>query len=132
MQRKNIITLSLIASFSTFIILSCTDTGITDVVFPEKNISYAEYVQPLFNLRCNNSKCHADDSAAGGVILTSWDQVTSDPLMVFPGLPDNSKLVWVIEGKPGFSPMPPLRTSPLNNNQIQGIRTWIKEGARNN
>ena len=38
-----------------------------------------------------------------------------------------SRIIWRIEGRPGFLPMPP--TGPLTSNQIAGIKKWITEGA---
>jgi hypothetical protein len=52
------------------------------------------------------------------------------PGVVVPNDPGNSGLVMRIEGSIGARM--PLNRNPLNQNQINGIRTWIAEGARNN
>ncbi len=114
----------------------CKDTVTADkldsIVIPSSNVSYAKYIQPVLNLKCTN--CHGNGQVDGGVNLTSWSNTTADPNVVFPGKPDNSSLVWAIEGKPGVYIMPPPSSpyKPLTNNQVQGVITWIKEGAKDN
>lgn len=100
---------------------------------PLSNISFGEYIKPILQVKCSFSGCHSGQSPADGIDLTTWAGVTADPNIVFPGEPDLSRLVWVIENKPGVPPMPPIGyTSPLTLNQIRAIRTWIDEGALNN
>jgi hypothetical protein len=50
--------------------------------------------------------------------------------VVVRGEPDQSVLVFRIEGS--LSPRMPLNLNALNQNQINGIRTWVAEGALNN
>jgi hypothetical protein len=40
-------------------------------------------------------------------------------------------LIRRVEGQAGYPRMPPY-TNMLNDNQINGLRTWIAEGAKNN
>jgi mono/diheme cytochrome c family protein len=116
------------------IYLSCDDTttNVDNNVIPNSNISYSQHIQPIFNAKCVN--CHGVGDTKAGLNLTTWAGTTADPSIVFPGEPDNSKLVWSIEGNPAVSPMPPI-DSPypaLTQNQVNGVKTWIKEGAKNN
>ena len=116
------------------IYLSCDDTttNVDNNVIPDSNISYSQHIQPIFNAKCVN--CHGVGYTKAGLNLTTWAGTTADPNIVFPGEPDNSKLVWSIEGNPAVSPMPPI-DSPypaLTQNQVNGVKTWIKEGAKNN
>ncbi|MGA9407236.1 MAG: hypothetical protein WBW71_08905 [Bacteroidota bacterium] len=109
---------------------SCKDTvtsPISGIVFPAKNISYQKLVQPLFNIGCAIAGCH--DSQNTTLNLTSYGLWLQDPLVIIAGDSTNSRLVWCIEAKPGSSPMPPAR--PLSQNQIQGLKQWIYEGAKN-
>jgi hypothetical protein len=63
--------------------------------------------------------------------LTSYNEaVFQVPGVVVPGEPDQSTLVFRIEGRVGVR-MPP-GPDPLDQNQINGIRTWVAEGAKNN
>lgn len=128
--------------FITFTLLiyftGCKDTiagseDIDSVIIPSSNVSFSKYIQPVFFVKCATSGCHDDGNRAGGLSLTSWANTTIDPSVVFPGKPNNSKLVWAIEGQAGISPMPPIGfVRPLTPNQIQGIKTWVAEGAKNN
>ena len=121
--------------FLTFIFLvGCKDQGtnIDSTTIPSSNVSYSQYIQPVFDNKCNNSGCHEDATRAGGLSLTSWANTTSDPGVVFPGEPQNSRLIWAIQNQAGINPMPPYGYAALTRNQIDGIKTWIQEGAKNN
>lgn len=118
-----------------FIIVSCDDTinqeDLDSEIIPSSNVSFSQHIQPVFDARCINAGCHNSIDRRAGLSLANWAETTSNSQIVFPGLPDNSKLVWAIEGRT-TSPMPPIGLRPLTKNQIDGIRTWIKEGAKNN
>jgi hypothetical protein len=75
--------------------------------------------------------CHGSGRLDAGLDLTRWTAFV-DGRIVVPGEPDNSVLVWSIEGNPVVAPMPPIPTPPLTFEQIRGVRTWISEGALNN
>jgi hypothetical protein len=128
----------LLILFISLIIISCDDTlinnDIDSVIIPDNNVSYNEYIQPLFNYKCTNSGCHDGQSSAAGLNLTTWANATADPSIVFPYSPESSKLVWAIEGLSGASSMPPVGApvTPMTENQINGIKVWISEGAQNN
>ena len=104
----------------------------SSVVFPASNVSYSAQVQILFNQTCTLSGCHDDATRAGTLSLTSYDNTrfTSPSGTIVAGKPDASNLVFRIEGAVGAR-MPPT-PNPLNQNQINGIRAWIVEGALNN
>lgn len=115
---------------------SCDDTlkqEDQDQNIPSSNVSYSQHIQPVFDYHCNNSGCHNEADRAGGLSLTSYANTTADINIVFKGKPENSRLYQDIQpGSPNF--MPPI-TSPypaLNKNQIDGIGTWIREGAKPN
>jgi hypothetical protein len=115
--------------------LCCKDTvtssDIDNITIPSSNVSYIKYIQPIFNIKCNFSGCHSDESHAAGLSLTDYQNATSDLSIVFPSQPQNSRLAVAIQ--PGsVNPMPPDGYPPLTKNQIDGIIAWIKEGAKNN
>ncbi len=113
------------------VLSSCKDSSnsvspIGGIVFPAKGISYEKQVQPLFNIGCATTSCH--DSQDQTLNLTSYGLWKLDPGVINSGDTINSRFVWCIEAKPGSPPMPPPR--PLSTNQIQGLKQWIYEGAK--
>jgi len=115
-----------------FIWISCDDTitseEIDNLVMPASNVSYAQHIAPVFEVKCVG--CHNSQRKDGDVDLSSWTSVVADPSIVFPGSDSTSILVWTIEKLPPYPPMPPGEW--LKRNHIDGIRTWIREGAQNN
>ncbi len=120
----------------TIAFIGCEDTitgnEIDKVVIPEKDVSYSQYIQPVFNVKCATSGCHDDGTRAGDYSVTNWANAAT------PGIVDayneqTSRLVWRIDAL-GVEPMPPINSiiGPLTPNQRKGIRTWIREGALNN
>jgi hypothetical protein len=131
--RSAAVALLLAASIS-----ACKDTvapnngdSPSNVVFPVRDVSFTYHVQPLFNQACNYSGCHDGGAHQSPLKLTAYGEVVlTIPGIVVSGQPDQSTLVFRIEGRVGQR-MPP-GNNPLNQNQINGIRTWIAEGAKNN
>ena len=111
----------------------CDDTiTVQDVdtrEMPDSNVSYKQDIAPIFELKCVS--CHGNGRLDAGLDLTLWTGFV-DGRIVVPGVPDNSVLVWSIEGNPVVSPMPPITVPPLTLDQVRGVRTWINEGALNN
>lgn len=102
----------------------------SDVVFPARDVQYGAQVQVLFNQACNFDGCHGEGAHQSPLKLTSWgNTVVMVPGVVVIGDPESSTLVLRVEGR-GLR-MPPAG-NPLNENQINGLRTWIAEGAKNN
>ncbi len=119
----------------SIVFINCKDeinaTDIDDRSIPEKNVSFARDIAPIFEYKCNFSGCHSD-GVNSDYIMTSWSGVTTYPIVI-PGNPDNSILVLRITGR--VPPvMPPIGSyaTPITSEQERGIRTWIKEGAENN
>ncbi len=127
---KNII--KYIFLFGILLLSSCDDTitseDIDNLVMPASDVSYAQHIAPVFEIKCVG--CHNDQRTEGGVNLSSWTKATFDLRIIFPGSDSTSVLVWTIEKLPPYAPMPPNQW--LVRNHIDGIRTWIREGAKNN
>ncbi len=103
----------------------------SDVVFPASEVRYSVHVQTLFNQTCALAGCHDNGPHESPLRLTSYgNAVFGVPGIVVEGQPEQSILVLRIEGRIGQRM--PLNRNPLNQNQINGIRTWIAEGARDN
>ena len=119
--------------FGIIFITACDDTinvsDLDNIIIPASNVSYEVYIQPVLTAKCARAGCHDDQTMQAGLSLTSWANTTQSRLIVYPGLPQNSKLVWSIEGTSG-SLMPPVGYWAVTKNQIDGIKTWIKEGAK--
>ncbi len=114
-------------------VIGCDDTTVNEVdnrTIPDSNVSFKTHIAPIFDLKCNN--CHGNGRTDAGLNLTN-PSFFVDGRIVVPGEPDNSILVWTIEFKSGFPPMPPQTyATPLTVEQRRGVRTWIAEGAKNN
>lgn len=126
--------------FLFVIFIGCKDditvADLDDRDLPSVNLLFGEHIQPILSVKCSNSGCHNDQDRAGSLSLTNWSSVVADPGVVFPFEPQNSRLVWSIEGQSGTQPMPPIGYPPLSirpgKNQIEAIKQWIREGAKNN
>lgn len=123
--------------FIAIILLSCaffyscenTLTSVKDIVFPEKDVSYALQVEPFLRYTCSYSGCHGA-SAAGGIVLDNYTSIIKVPGLVTPQYPDNSQLIQILENKlPHFTYFERMQITP---NHIEGMRTWVREGCFNN
>ena len=103
----------------------------SNIIFPISGVSYAVHVQPLFNQTCALTGCHGDGAQSSILRLTNYDNLMyGGALVIVRNQPDQSTLVMRIEGRIGERM--PLNRRALNQNQINGIRAWIGEGALNN
>lgn len=106
------------------------DPNIPDKEIPKTNVSFSKHIQPIFYARCAISGCHDDATHAANYSMTTWSNIVQ-PGYVDPYLVETSKVAWSIEGI-GVELMPPISYGYLTVNQIEGIKTWIREGAKNN
>lgn len=118
-------------------------------VFPDKNISFYKNVEPLFQVRCGlESGCHSPaDQPTSTNRLTYAILTTKALLLDFQLSSTGEKLIDLNIHKkhPEIAPlylmlsqgyprqredlMPPIPREPLNTNQINGIKEWIREGC---
>lgn len=113
-----------------FFIAGCTGaTNPDQIVFPASNVSYAQDIEPYFALAC--VQCHDEGSSNGD--FSSWFGIR-DYLGAYvanpspPPIGDTvaSELVSVMYGgvlHPGIN---------ANDNQRQGIKQWVIQGAPDN
>jgi hypothetical protein len=111
-------------------------------------ISFSAQIQPIFTAKCVNAGCHPGGSApfplvsgqsygflvggsGTGVPATNGTGSCPGDKRVQPLNADASVLVKRITGTCGLAQMP-LGGTPLSTAQIQLIRDWINQGARNN
>lgn len=109
-------------------------------------VSFSQQLQPIFTDRCAFGGCHATVSPAAGQSLAEGlayartVNVPSEELpsmdRVEPGDPDRSYLVHKVQGTHldvgGSGLRMPRGQEPLSQDQINLIRAWIEQGARNN
>ncbi len=106
---------------------------------PLGEISYNDQIQEsIFIFSCSTAACH-DASSAGGLDLTSYATLILGGIsgsLIQPGAAEESPLIWSIEGRDQFgslvSIMPPTGLSTLTRSEINIIKDWIDQGAKDN
>jgi mono/diheme cytochrome c family protein len=98
--------------------------------------SFAEDVLPILKWRC--AGCHeagGEGFEKSGVDLTTYDGVmkgTRFGPMVIAGDPESSNLMWLLDWKAAPQLRMPHNKKQLSSCDRDAIRTWIREGAKNN
>ena len=103
----------------------------------EPAVSFTQDVKPIFDKHC--VECHVADGAGtlvSGFIMTSYDELMKGTYfgpMVIGGDPEGSNLLVLIEGRadPSIS-MPHGQRDPVARQDMQTIRLWIEQGAKDN
>jgi len=120
---------------SILFLQGCDDTitveDVDKIDIPASNVSFAEHIYPVFNAKCFS--CHANGVYEAGLNLTDPSYFV-DGRIVVRTAPENSEIMYRVKGNvAGFPPMPPIGISvPLTLDQIEGLETWIQEGAKDN
>ncbi len=95
-------------------------------------VSYFQDVRPIFQAHCQG--CHQPAKPLGEFVMTSFDSLVkggeSTLPAVVPGKPDESYLIEQITPADGEAAMPKEK-EPLTEDQINKIRQWIADGAKN-
>jgi mono/diheme cytochrome c family protein len=139
--------LSLMGASVIALIISCkhqipgiTDTGISggDNNIPPPTgtcsadtVYFQQQVLPVFISNCAMSGCHDAISHQDGVVLTDYNHIVSTG-DIRPGNPGNSEVFEKITEKDLEDRMPPLPRNALSQEQVDLIRKWILQGAKNN
>jgi len=133
---KRIISTTILTFSLVFVFLiSCDDWGsnINEVpIFPEKNVSFQEHVQPYMMVRCSFAGCHSNYSMAGGRRMTTYFSYfeAAHVGLITIGKPEQSLLALIMDGT--FPHVTLLPRDYITDNSTEGIKTWIREGAKNN
>jgi hypothetical protein len=109
------------------------DPNANPVVFPTSKVSFSQHVQPLFQSRCAFTGCHAGSYPSAGLDLSSPaynNLMNHQPRLVIAGASSNSLLIERLDGR--IAPQMPFNATPINANQLAGMKKWIDEGAQNN
>lgn len=98
--------------------------------------SFAEDVMPIFKGYCFS--CHqpgGQGADKSGVDLSSYEGVmrgTKFGKMVIPGDPESSNLMWLLDWRGAPETHMPLGKKKLSTCERDTIRSWIREGAKDN
>ncbi|MDX2427059.1 MAG: hypothetical protein QNK22_00020 [Xanthomonadales bacterium] len=103
----------------------------------EPEVSFSQDVQPIIDQHC--VQCHeaaGQGEVISGFNLTSYEGTmkgTNAGPMVIAGDIEGSNLLVLMEGRadPSIS-MPHGQNEPVPKKDIQTIKTWIGQGAKNN
>ena len=88
---------------------------------------FEEKIRPILTTRCQ--ACHNDELETSDLSLASREAALEGGtrgVAVVPGYPEDSLLIVAVEGS-GVLQMPP--TGPLSDEEVDALRTWIRDGA---
>ncbi len=95
------------------------------------SVSYFEQVQPIFQARCHG--CHQPAKSDGEYVMTSFAKMVaggeSEEKAIVPGDADSSYLLGLITPDGGEAEMPKGKP-PLSDAEVDLIRKWIEQGAK--
>jgi hypothetical protein len=120
------------------LLIALAFVGCTPVESPA---TFTEVFDEILFQSCGFSSCHG--GSAGAPFLTeaedAYDSLVgvesnskANAVLVVPGNPDQSYLIQKLENAEGITgdAMPP--SSPLSDEAIERIRSWIEDGAQKN
>ncbi|MBI2619756.1 MAG: hypothetical protein HYW57_06715 [Ignavibacteriales bacterium] len=108
-----------------------SEQDFSNFLFPDSSVSYGLHVQKLFDARC--IRCHngSHPQTDLDLISPSYNKLMNyQPRLVLTRDPDNSILIQRLAGV--ITPRMPLNATPITENQLNGMRQWVLEGAVNN
>ncbi|MBF0610621.1 MAG: hypothetical protein G8345_12255 [Magnetococcales bacterium] len=97
-------------------------------------ITYKDDVKSILEHRC--LECHktgGDGAKASGLLMDSYTNLmkgTSNGSVITPGNPSTSNLLVLVEGKAAIRM--PHNKKPLTKCEIDILRKWIAQGAKDN
>jgi WD40 repeat protein len=119
------------ALVSTLVSISSGKLRADEVEKANEEVSYYLDVRPIFQRHCQG--CHQPARAGGKFDITAYSAVikgAGDEAVIIPGKPDESHLIEEITAAEGESPSMPKDAEPLSAHDVEIIRRWIAEGAR--
>ena len=98
------------------------------------DVSFYKDIRPILQANCQGCHQPAKARSSGDYVMTSYDLLVkageSEEAPVVAGKPDESYLVQLITSEDGKAEMPRGR-KPLHKTEIDLIRKWIAQGAKN-
>jgi WD40 repeat protein len=115
----------------THLILAICATTIAAPGFAQAQtpVSFYREVRPILRKRCQG--CHQPANQGGKLVLTNYSAFKAGGaggVSFVPGKPQDSILMRFITGDP---PAMPKNQRPLPKSEVEVIRRWIAEGAKN-
>ena len=104
------------------------DTTKNDTTKHDTTLCFTRDIQPLFASNCAQPGCHDAETHEKGRDFSTYAGVMRD---VKAGKPNDSKIVEVMTTSSGDDRMPPAPRQRLTAEQINLIKRWITEGAKN-
>lgn len=103
----------------------------------EPAVSFSQDVKPILDQNCLG--CHqagGEGEVASGLNMSTYDDLMKGARfgpMIIAGDPEGSNLIVLMEGRADPSiRMPHGKNEPVSKQDIQTMRLWISQGARNN
>lgn len=100
---------------------------------PTSAVSFTNDIKPIFSQHCYG--CHQGAKQLGSYLMTDFNSMVkggeTEQTAVVPGKPDKSYLFQQITPVDGHAEMPDEPFSPLNDVELETIRKWILQGAKN-
>jgi len=97
-----------------------------------KDVSYYRNIRPIFQQHCQG--CHQPAKAQGGFVMTSHAELVKPGDKGEPGIvagkPDKSMIVSQISAHDGKKPAMPKGKDPLTEFEVNLIKKWITQGAK--
>jgi WD40 repeat protein len=116
------------------LVFAAVAIGVCGVSFAQDkpaDVSYFKQIRPIFQANCQG--CHQPAKRGGEYVMTAFDQMLkggeSTEAAIVAGQPEKSNLLTQIALKDGKAAMPKERP-PLSQPQIDLIKTWIAQGAK--
>ena len=114
--------------FAAGLVQGAADTAID----PKKPVSFHKHIRPILEANCQG--CHQPAKDKGGYVMTDFQRLLaagdSGKVAVEPKKPESSHLVEQITPRNGEAEMPKGKP-PLTQSEIDLLRRWIAEGAKN-
>ena len=121
---------------TAFFVAATIAAGSAGAAAAEEVVSWKLDVQPILQARCVD--CHKPGGAgwdASGLDLTTYKGLmtgTKHGPIVVPGDTLSSNLLVLVEGRADPKVRMPHGQRPLLKQQIEIIRLWVKQGAKDN
>src|SRR5438067_2161452 len=110
--------------------LPCFGAGPSQAIKSSSKISYYRENRPILQANCQG--CHQPAKSKGGYVMTEFKGLLaggdSEGAAVVPGHPEKSAMLKMITPQDGEVRMPKGK-SPLLENEVVLINSWIQQGA---